>query len=119
MFAALAARPIVNRVICSLRRRLSRLYYSTESSCPTACDAVLMRQLNSGGVRIANLEKIKCIFLAARSEGQRSHPGLQFPVSSQLDGTRHLLTPSRRTQLQTIGPDPARQWRKRGRDEKA
>src|SRR3546814_5888314 len=54
MFAALAARPIVNRVICSLRRRLSRLYYSTESSCPTACDAVLMRQLNSGGVRIAN-----------------------------------------------------------------
>src|SRR3546814_1637745 len=75
MFAALAARPIVNRVICSLRRRLSRLYYSTESSCPTACDAVLMRQLNSGGVRIANLDKIKCTFLAARSEGQRSRPG--------------------------------------------
>src|SRR3546814_1625632 len=83
MFAALAARPIVNRVICSLRRRLSRLYYSTESSCPTACDAVLMRQLNSGGVRIANLDKIKCTFLAARSEGQRSRPGRPSPVSHQ------------------------------------
>src|SRR3546814_3520995 len=114
MFAALAARPIVNRVICSLRRRLSRLYYSTESSCPTACDAVLMRQLNSGGVRIANLDKIKCTFLAARSEGQRSRPGRPSPVSHQLDGTRHLLTLSRRVRLRTIGAAQAGQWRKRG-----
>src|SRR3546814_6113268 len=73
-----------------------------------------MRQLNSGGVRIANLDKIKCTFLAARSEGQRSRPGRPSPVSHQLDGTRHLLTLSRRVRLRTIGAAQAGQWRKRG-----
>src|SRR3546814_15565520 len=73
-----------------------------------------MRQLNSGGGRIANLDKIKCTFLAARSEGQRSRPGRPSPVSHQLDGTRHLLTLSRRVSLRTIGAAQAGQWRKRG-----